>query len=57
MHTDIELAERRKEIFAIVGGSGSGKSTLLRELLLLQVSDSGFIRVLGVDFGSIDAAV
>jgi phospholipid/cholesterol/gamma-HCH transport system ATP-binding protein len=49
VHAGLDLAVRRDEIFAVIGGSGSGKSTLLRELILLQRPDSGTIRVLGVD--------
>ena len=53
VHRDIDLAVRRAEIFAVIGGSGSGKSTLLREMILLHRPDSGVIRVLGVDLGDI----
>jgi len=49
VHSDVDLAVHRSEIFALIGGSGSGKSTLLREMILLQRPDSGSIRVLGVD--------
>ncbi len=49
VHSGVDLAVRRAEIFAVIGGSGSGKSTLLREMILLQRPDSGSIRVLGVD--------
>lgn len=56
VHRDIDLAVRRAEIFAVIGGSGSGKSTLLREMILLHRPDSGAIRVLGVDLGDIDDA-
>jgi len=47
VHQDINLAVRRGEILALVGGSGSGKSTLLREILLLQRPTGGSIRVFG----------
>ena len=56
VHRDIDLAVRRAEIFAVIGGSGSGKSTLLREMILLHRPDSGAIRVLGVDLKDIDDA-
>jgi phospholipid/cholesterol/gamma-HCH transport system ATP-binding protein len=56
VHAGIDLAVRRGEVFAVIGGSGSGKSTLLRELILLQRPDSGSIRVLGTDLQGIDAA-
>ena len=53
VHAGLDLAVNRGEIFALVGGSGSGKSTLLREMILLQLPDSGSIRVLGVDLRDI----
>jgi phospholipid/cholesterol/gamma-HCH transport system ATP-binding protein len=56
VHDGIDLAVRRAEIFALIGGSGSGKSTLLREMILLQKPDSGSIHVLGVDLADISAA-
>jgi phospholipid/cholesterol/gamma-HCH transport system ATP-binding protein len=56
VHDGIDLAVRRAEIFALIGGSGSGKSTLLREMILLQKPDSGSIHVLGVDLANISAA-
>jgi phospholipid/cholesterol/gamma-HCH transport system ATP-binding protein len=56
VHEDLSLQVNQGEIFALVGGSGSGKSTLLREMILLQRPDSGSVRVLGVDLGTIDDA-
>jgi phospholipid/cholesterol/gamma-HCH transport system ATP-binding protein len=56
VHDGIDLAVRRAEIFALIGGSGSGKSTLLREMILLQQPDSGSIQVLGVDLANISDA-
>ena len=53
VHTDINLAINRAEIFAIIGGSGSGKSTLLREMILLQIPTSGSINILGVNLQNI----
>ena len=53
VHTDINLAINRAEIFAIIGGSGSGKSTLLREMILLQRPSNGSIRILGIDLKDI----
>jgi phospholipid/cholesterol/gamma-HCH transport system ATP-binding protein len=47
VHEEIDLAVRRGEILAIVGGSGSGKTTLLREMALLLQPTSGEVRVLG----------
>ena len=54
VHTDINLAVNRAEIFAIIGGSGSGKSTLLREMILLQRPNKGSIRLLGIDLQDIN---
>jgi phospholipid/cholesterol/gamma-HCH transport system ATP-binding protein len=56
VHREIDLAVRRSEVFAIIGGSGSGKSTLLREMILLQRPNSGSIRVLDVDLQDINDA-
>ena len=53
VHTDINLAIHRAEIFAIIGGSGSGKSTILREMILLQRPNVGSIRVLDIDLNDI----
>ena len=33
VHDGIDLAVRRGEVLALVGGSGSGKTTLLREMI------------------------
>ena len=54
VHSEINLAVRRKEIFALIGGSGSGKSTLLREMILLQRPDTGTIEVLGADLQTLN---
>jgi phospholipid/cholesterol/gamma-HCH transport system ATP-binding protein len=56
VHNGVELAVRRSEIFAVIGGSGSGKSTLLREMILLQTPSEGQIKVLGVDLANINDA-
>ncbi|WP_088278654.1 ABC transporter ATP-binding protein [Ideonella sp. A 288] len=55
VHTDIDLAVQRAEVFALIGGSGSGKSTLLREMVLLHQPDSGSVHVLGNDLATLDA--
>jgi phospholipid/cholesterol/gamma-HCH transport system ATP-binding protein len=47
VHDGVDLAVRRGEVFALVGGSGSGKSTLLREIIALQQPSAGSIRVFG----------
>ena len=52
VHSGVNLAVRRAEVFALIGGSGSGKSTLLREMILLHQPDAGTIRVLGNDLGT-----
>lgn len=49
LHRDLNLAVRRGEVLAVVGGSGSGKSVLLRTLSLLQASAGGRLSVLGQD--------
>ena len=54
VHTDINLAIHRAEIFAIIGGSGSGKSTILREMILLQRPNTGSVRILGIDLQDIN---
>ena len=54
VHKGVDLAVRRAEIFAVIGGSGSGKSTLLREMILLQKPTQGTVRVLGVPLKDID---
>ena len=53
VHDGIDLAVRRGEIFAVIGGSGSGKSTLLREMILLHTPDEGSIRILGTELTNI----
>lgn len=59
VHKGIDLAVRKAEVFAVIGGSGSGKSTLLREMILLQKPTEGVVRVLGTDLQDIgdDAAL
>ena len=54
VHKGINLAVRKAEVFAVIGGSGSGKSTLLREMILLQTPTEGSIRVLGTPLTDID---
>jgi phospholipid/cholesterol/gamma-HCH transport system ATP-binding protein len=56
VHSGVDLAVRRAEVFALIGGSGSGKSTLLREMILLHQPDAGSITVLGNDLSTIDDA-
>lgn len=47
VHNGINLTVNRGEIFGIVGGSGAGKSLLLRQMLGLQKSTSGTIKIMG----------
>lgn len=59
VHSGIDLAVRKAEVFAVIGGSGSGKSTLLRVMILLQKPNEGSVRVLGTALADIkdDAAL
>ena len=43
----VSLCARDHDVVAIIGGSGAGKSTLLRCINLLEVPDSGEIRIKG----------
>ena len=47
VHENLDLAIRRGEIVALVGGSGSGKTTLLREILMLTRPVAGSIKLFG----------
>lgn len=51
---DVDLQVREGETTVILGPSGSGKSTLLRVMDLLEVPESGSLRINedGVEFGS-----
>ena len=50
LHRDLNLAVRRDEVLALVGGSGSGKSQLLRVMLGLKQPHAGTVRVFGVSW-------
>jgi phospholipid/cholesterol/gamma-HCH transport system ATP-binding protein len=50
-HISFDICEG--EIFGLLGGSGSGKSTILKEIVMLLRPNSGQIRVLGKDLGSL----
>jgi phospholipid/cholesterol/gamma-HCH transport system ATP-binding protein len=56
IHRDIDLAVRRGEILALIGGSGAGKTTLLRTLIGLCRPKAGSVRVFGRDLYRADAA-
>lgn len=43
----VSLAAREREVIALIGSSGSGKSTLLRCINMLEIPDSGVIRIAG----------
>ena len=45
VHTDVNFAVNKGEVFAIIGGSGSGKTTVLRSLLMLLKPTAGEIRI------------
>lgn len=47
VHNGVDLAVRKGEVLAVIGGSGSGKSTLLREMILLHKPCEGSVHVLG----------
>src|SRR5262245_19723329 len=43
----ISLTAREGEVVALIGSSGSGKSTLLRCINMLEIPNSGTVRVAG----------
>lgn len=49
----IDLTVDRGETVAVIGRSGAGKSVLLRLLVGIERADSGSVRVLGEDLGSL----
>ncbi|HDY82860.1 MAG TPA: ATP-binding cassette domain-containing protein [Halieaceae bacterium] len=54
VHDRVSLSVREGEIYGLLGGSGSGKSTLLREMIMLQMPQSGKIEVLGYDLHTLE---
>jgi phospholipid/cholesterol/gamma-HCH transport system ATP-binding protein len=56
VHDDLDLAVRRGEVIAIVGGSGTGKSVLLRTMIGLIRPAAGTIEVLGRELGQLGEA-
>lgn len=53
VHQDVNLNIFRGEVLGIVGGSGCGKSLLLRQILGLQRSTGGKIKLFGKDIQSL----
>jgi octopine/nopaline transport system ATP-binding protein len=51
----VSLAARDGDVIAIIGSSGSGKSTLLRCINMLEVPDSGSVRIAGEEIGLVPA--
>jgi phospholipid/cholesterol/gamma-HCH transport system ATP-binding protein len=51
IHRDLNLAVRRGEVLALIGGSGSGKTTLLRLMLGLERPTEGVVRIFGRTLG------
>ena len=49
VHDGVDLAIRRGEVAALIGGSGSGKSVLLREIIGLIRPTAGQVELLGTD--------
>jgi phospholipid/cholesterol/gamma-HCH transport system ATP-binding protein len=49
IHENLNLAIRRGEVVALVGGSGSGKTTLLRAIIMLLRPLAGSIKMFGED--------
>ena len=47
VHQNINLQVERGNLLALVGGSGAGKTTLLREMIGLQASTLGEVRLFG----------
>jgi len=49
VHDGVSFSVERGTLVALIGGSGTGKSVLLREIIGLQRSTAGRIRLLGTD--------
>ena len=55
VHENLDLAVRRGEVLALVGGSGTGKTVLLRQILGLEHPTRGEVTVLGHPPGQLSA--
>ncbi|MGX8014179.1 ABC transporter ATP-binding protein (plasmid) [Mesorhizobium sp. ORM8.1] len=47
----VSLGARKGEVISVLGASGSGKSTMLRCISMLDVPDSGVVRIAGETIG------
>lgn len=53
VHDELDLAVKRGEVLAIVGGSGTGKSVLMRHMIGLTKPACGRVRIFGSDIAEI----
>lgn len=53
IHDGVSFQIHKGEIFGLLGGSGSGKTTLLREMIMLQRTSGGEMKVLGTNVNSL----